>query len=115
MNVVIYSLNLDQLLSYGQCNFCFGDNEVGQCMKMMRFCVCEIVVWLNLQLDPLEFQTAIQWWLGISFSHHAIVVPGHVVACLNRLWDVFVESYWRACVGVQVEVGNGYGLHEHSK
>ena len=51
----------------------------------------------------------------MTFSHHAIAVPGHVVACLNRLWDVFVESYWRACVGVQVEVGSGYGLHEHSK
>ena len=54
----------------------FWGNEVGQCMKMMRFCVCEIVVWLNLQLNPLEFQTAIQWWLGMSFSHHAIVVLG---------------------------------------
>ena len=26
-----------------------------------------------------------------------------------------MESCWRACVGVQVEVGSGYGLHEHSK
>ena len=31
----------------------------------------------------------------------------------NRLWDVFVESCRRACVvGIQVEVGSGYGLHE---
>ena len=61
-------------------------------MKMMRFCICEIVVWLNLQLDPLEFRIAIQWWLGMSFSHHAIVVPGHVVTCLNRLW-MFLWSH----------------------
>ena len=33
----------------------------------------------------------------------------------NRLQDVFVESCRRACVGVQVEVGSGYGLHEHNK
>ena len=33
----------------------------------------------------------------------------------NRLRDVFVESCWRACVRVQVEVGSGYGLHEHNK
>ena len=33
----------------------------------------------------------------------------------NRLRDPFVESCRRACVGVQVEVGSGYGLHEHSK
>ena len=33
----------------------------------------------------------------------------------NRLRDVFVETCRRACVGVQVEVGSGYRLHEHSK
>ena len=38
-----------------------------------------------------------------------------MVTCHNRLRDVFVESCRRACFGVQVEVGSGYGLHEHSK
>ena len=36
-----------------------------------------------------------------------------MVICHNRLWDVFVESCRRACVvGIQVEVGSGYDLHE---
>ena len=40
-------------------------------MKMIRFCVCEIVVWLNLQLDPLEFQTAI----SIVVARHEFFSP----------------------------------------
>ena len=38
-----------------------------------------------------------------------------MVTCHNRLRGVFVESCRRACVGVQVEVGSGYGIHEHNK
>ena len=66
---------------------------------------------LNLHLDPLEFQTAIQWWLGMSVSqrticpfcpahsldslgHHALTCKhgGDVVTRHNRLRVVYVES-----------------------
>ena len=76
---------------------------------------------LNLQLDPLEFQTAIKWWLGMdvshstncpycpshsldSLGHHALTCKHGVDAVIhhNRLHDVFVESCRRACIGVQV-------------
>ena len=52
-----------------------------------------------------------------SLGHHALTCKhgGDVVTRHNRRRDVFVESCWRACVGVQVEVGSGYGLHEHNK
>ena len=60
---------------------------------------------VNLQLDPSEFQTAIQWWLGMSVSHcsaHSLDSLGHhaltckhggdVVTRHDRLRDVYVES-----------------------
>ena len=52
-----------------------------------------------------------------SLGHHALTSKhgGDVVTRHNRLQDVFVETCRRACVGVQVEVGSGYSLHERSK
>ena len=68
---------------------------------------------LNLQLEPSEFQAALQWWLGVSISgsqgatcphcpahsldplgHHALTCKhgGDVVIRHNRLQDVFAES-----------------------
>ena len=52
-----------------------------------------------------------------SLGHHALTCKhgGDVVTRHNRLRDVFAESCRRACVGVQVEVGSGYGLNEHAQ
>ena len=90
---------------------------------------------LNLHLEPNEFQVAIKWWLGMDVSfgsccpycpnhrldplgHHALTCKhgGDVVLRHNSLYDVFVESCHRACLGGQVEVGSGLGLdrlHSH--
>ncbi|KAL5510752.1 hypothetical protein EMCRGX_G006353 [Ephydatia muelleri] len=87
--------------------------------------------WLNLHLEPAEFQAAIQWWLGIGVAHgslcphcpHSLDPLGHhaftckhggdVINRHNRLRDVFAESCRRACIGVQVEAGSGLGRDEH--
>ena len=84
---------------------------------------------LNLHLEPNEFQVAIKWWLGMDVSfgsccpycpnhrldphgHHALTCKhgGDMVLHHNSLRDVFVESYHRACLGGQFEVGSGLGL-----
>ncbi|KAL5510402.1 hypothetical protein EMCRGX_G005940 [Ephydatia muelleri] len=88
---------------------------------------------LNLQLEPSEFQAAIQWWLSVDISgsrgatcphctahsldplgHHALTCKhgGDVVICHNRLQDVFAESCRRACISAQVEVGYGSASEE---
>ena len=63
------------------------------------------------QRASFHYCPALSW---DSLGHHALTCKqgGDVVTHHNRLWDVFVESCRRACVGVQVEVGSGYGLHE---
>eukprot|EP00731_Ephydatia_muelleri_P032588 Em0024g132a len=89
------------------------------------------LAWLNLHLEPAEFQAAIQWWLGIGVAHgslcphcpHSLDPLGHhaltckhggdVINRHNRLRDVFAESCRRACIGVQVEAGSGLGRDEH--
>ena len=55
--------------------------------------------------------------LWTALGHHALTCKrgGDVVTRHNKLWDLFVESCQKVCIGVQVEVGNGYGHHEHSK
>ena len=74
---------------------------------------------LNLQLEPSEFQAAIQWWLGVGISgsqgatcphcpahsldplgHHALTCKhgGDVVIRHNSLRDAFAESCRRACI-----------------
>ena len=55
--------------------------------------------------------------LWTALGHHALTCKhgGDVVTRHNRLRDLFVESCRRVSVGVQVEVGSGYGFHEHSK
>ena len=88
---------------------------------------------LNLQLEPSEFQAAIQWWLGVGISgsqgatcphcpahsldplgHHALTFKhgGDVVIRHNRLWDVFAESCRRACISAQAEVRYGSAPEE---
>ena len=88
---------------------------------------------LNLQLEPPEFQAAIQWWLGVGISgsqgatcphcpahsldpldHHALTCKhgGDVFIRHNRLRDVFAESCRRACISAQVEVGYGSASEE---
>ena len=62
---------------------------------------------LNIQLDSLEFQTAMHWWLGMSVSQRASCCCYHssffglhhhdwyckdVVTCHNRLHGVMTKS-----------------------
>ena len=88
---------------------------------------------LNLHMDPLEFQVALQWWLGMDLAqgfnctfcpslvldplgHYAITCKhgGDVVSHHNKLHDVFVECCRRANVFAQVEAGSGFGHDKHN-
>ena len=83
---------------------------------------------LNLHLESAEFQTAINWWLGIDLfsgekcpccltlsldplGHHALTCRynGDVVSRHNRVRDSFFESCRQAGIGGQMEVGSGLG------
>ena len=33
--------------------------------------------WLNLHLDPAEFQTGIKWWLGIAITDNPLALSSH--------------------------------------
>ena len=85
----------------------------------------------TLHLDPLEFQVAIKWWLGLPtsqgqvchqcsshsldyFGHHALTCrkgPG-VVTRHNTIRDTVFELCQRACLEAQLVAGSSLGHEE---
>eukprot|EP00731_Ephydatia_muelleri_P004720 Em0002g896a len=86
---------------------------------------------LGLSLDPNEHQMAIKWWLGLNtspgsppcalcpehpldpLSHHAVTCKrgGDAISRHNKLRDVVLQTYHRACISAKAEAGSGLG-HE---
>ena len=82
--------------------------------------------------EPLEFHTAIKWWLGIPVggthscpycpshaldphNHHALTCKyrGDVVNWHNRLRDILLESCHRASLNPKMEAGCDLGHEGH--
>ena len=90
---------------------------------------------LGLHLQPLEFQVAIKWWLGLDTScgsicplcpgkvldplgHHALTCKrgGDVVTRHNKLRDTLAETCRRAQLSVKVEAGSNLSKdHSHTR
>ena len=85
----------------------------------------------TLHLDPLEFQVAIKWWLGLPTSQgqvcpqcssHFLDYFGHraltcrkgpdVVTRHNTIRDTVFELCQRACLEAQLEAGSSLGHEE---
>ena len=85
---------------------------------------------LGHPLDPSQFQVAItcRWWLGLDVSngsrcpldplvHHAVTcIRGGDVVSRHNKHDILAETFWRAHLGVQVEMGSNVTPdHNHTR